>query len=142
MHSVCKGYTKGGFKSEDTGEFFRCKHKYSKSLSWAWNLNKLFTVFGRKFEFQGQDKGQLISKCFFWCLRFLPKNEQKQVDLRYHGGKVKFVYSFFGRIIGLKKSSWLCLTFSDLNIFWGDLTNSLHFLKKDAFTTISSLEKR
>ena len=24
---------KGGFKSEDTGEFFRCQHKYSKSLS-------------------------------------------------------------------------------------------------------------
>ena len=30
---------KGGFKSEDTGEFFHCQHKYSKSLSWAENLN-------------------------------------------------------------------------------------------------------
>ena len=25
--------TKGGFKSEETGEFFRCQNKYSKSLS-------------------------------------------------------------------------------------------------------------
>ena len=33
------GFTKGGFKSEETGEFFRCQNKYSKSLSWAENLN-------------------------------------------------------------------------------------------------------
>ena len=31
--------TKGGFKSEDTGEFLHLQHKYSKSLSWAENLN-------------------------------------------------------------------------------------------------------
>ena len=27
--------SKGGFKSEDSGEFLHCQHKYSKSLSWA-----------------------------------------------------------------------------------------------------------
>ena len=32
----------------------------------------------------------------FWCLRFPPKNERKQVDLRYHSNKVEFVCSFFG----------------------------------------------
>ena len=48
----------------------------------------------------------------FWCLQFLPKNRWKQVDLRYHSSKVEFVYSFFGRIVGLKKSLQLCLTFS------------------------------
>ena len=48
----------------------------------------------------------------FWCLQFLPKNEQKQVKLRYHSSKVEFIRSFFGRIIGLKKSLRLCLTFS------------------------------
>ena len=48
----------------------------------------------------------------FWCLRLLSKNERKQVDLRYHSSKVKFVCLFFGRIIGLKKSLLLCLTFS------------------------------
>ena len=47
--------TKGGFKSEDTEEFFRCQNKYSKSLSWAENLNKLFTVLGGKFKFSAQD---------------------------------------------------------------------------------------
>ena len=35
---------KGGFESEDTGKFLRLQHKYSKSLSWAENLNKLFTL--------------------------------------------------------------------------------------------------
>jgi hypothetical protein len=32
-------HIKGGFKSEDTGKCFHCQHKYSKSLSWAENLN-------------------------------------------------------------------------------------------------------
>ena len=34
----------------------------------------------------------------FWCLGFPPKNEQKQVDLRYHSSKVEFARSFFGGI--------------------------------------------
>ena len=46
---------KGGFKSEDTGEFLHLQLKYSKSLSWAENLNELFTVLGRKFKFSAQD---------------------------------------------------------------------------------------
>ena len=33
---------------------------------------------------------------FFWGRRFPPKNEQKQVDLRYHSSKVEFIRSFFG----------------------------------------------
>ena len=33
------GFTKGGFKSEETGEFFRCQNKYFKSLSLAENLS-------------------------------------------------------------------------------------------------------
>ena len=32
----------------------------------------------------------------FWCLQFPPKNERKQVNLRYHSSKVEFVCSFFG----------------------------------------------
>ena len=34
----------------------------------------------------------------FGCFQFLPNNEQKQVDLRYHSSKVEFFRSFFGRI--------------------------------------------
>ena len=30
----------------------------------------------------------------FWCLQFLQKNHQKQVDLRYHSSKVEFVVCF------------------------------------------------
>ena len=43
---------KGGFKSEDTGEFFHC---HFHSLSLADNLNKFFTVLGRKFKISAQD---------------------------------------------------------------------------------------
>ena len=48
-------HTKGGFKSEDTQKNLRCQHKYSKSLSWAENFNKLFIVLGGKFKFSAQD---------------------------------------------------------------------------------------
>ena len=47
----------------------------------------------------------------FWCLQFLPKNERKQVNQRYHSSKVEFVCSFFERNVGLKKIIW---TLSDL----------------------------
>ena len=46
---------KGVFFSESAMCFSHCQNKYSKSLSWAWNLNKLFTVMGGKFKFQVQD---------------------------------------------------------------------------------------
>ena len=62
---------------------------------------------------------------FFWCLWFLQKSEQKQVNLRYHSSKVEFVCSFFffWRIVGLKKSLRLCLTFSFQreNLCWESL---------------------
>ena len=46
---------KGGFFSEDTGEFLLLQNKYSKSISSAENLDKLFTVFGGKFKSSAQD---------------------------------------------------------------------------------------
>ena len=48
---------------------------------------------------------------FCW-LQFPPKNEQKQVDLRFQSSKVVFVCLFFGGNIYLKKSFRLFLTFS------------------------------
>ena len=48
-------YTKGGFKSEDTGEFFHCQLKYSISLSWAENLNFLPKRVYNLFKFSAQD---------------------------------------------------------------------------------------
>ena len=47
--------TEGAFNSEDIEEFLHCQNKYSKSLSWAENLNKLFTVLGEKLKFSLQD---------------------------------------------------------------------------------------
>ena len=48
-------YCKGGFKSEDTGGFLVLQNKYSKSLFWAENLNKLFNDLGGKFKLSAQD---------------------------------------------------------------------------------------
>ena len=50
-----KDQAKGGFKSEDTGEFFHCQHKYSKSLSWAENLNFPPKTLNNLFKFSAQD---------------------------------------------------------------------------------------
>jgi len=50
----------------------------------------------------------------FWCLQFPPKNEQKQLDMRFHISKVEFVCSFFGGNVSLKK---MVSTLSDLYEF-------------------------
>ena len=47
--------------SEDTGEFLLLQNEYCKSLSWAENLNKLFTVLGGKFKFSAQDSDMRYS---------------------------------------------------------------------------------
>ena len=48
-----------------------CKRNYSKSLYWAWNLNKLFTIMDGNFKFQVQDSDL---EYFFWRFGDL-KNE-------------------------------------------------------------------
>ena len=58
MDYIKKFIPKGGFYLEREMRFSNLqisKEIYSKSLSWAWNLNELFTVFGGKFKFQVQD---------------------------------------------------------------------------------------
>ena len=64
LYQVCELYQKVfmiieiikcGFFSEISMRFSNLQNKYSKSLSWAWNLNKLFIVMGGKFKFQVQD---------------------------------------------------------------------------------------
>ena len=54
---------KGGFKSEDTGEFLQCQHKYSISLSWAENLNFSPKTVNNLFKFSAQDSDL---EYFFW----------------------------------------------------------------------------
>ena len=55
LHGTFGVQPKAVFKSEETGGFLHCQNKYSKSLSWAENLNKLFTDLGGKFKFSAQD---------------------------------------------------------------------------------------
>ena len=38
----------------------------------------------------------------FWCFQFFPKNERKQVDLRYLNSKVEFLLSFLVEIEDIK----------------------------------------
>ena len=68
------------FKKWDS--FFKSpnlKKKYSKSLSWAWNLNKLFTVMGGNFKFQVQN-----SDLEYFVLRFGDlKNESHFLKKRH-----------------------------------------------------------
>ena len=64
----------------------------------------------------------------FWCLRFPPKNERKQVDLRYHSSKVEFFRSFFGGNRRHQKPFRNYLTFRKLKIrfdFWQPLAVGL-----------------
>ena len=53
--NTCALCAKGGFKSEDTGEFLHLQHKYSKSLSWAENLNFPPKTVNNLFKFSAQD---------------------------------------------------------------------------------------
>ena len=50
-------------------------------------------------------EGQVFSKCLFDVFNFFQKTNENK--LRYHSSKIKFVHSFFGRKIVLKKSFWL-----------------------------------
>ena len=55
--------SKGDFKSEDTGELLHCQNEYSKSLSWAENLNKMVTDLGGKFKFSALDTDLEFWQC-------------------------------------------------------------------------------
>ena len=46
---------KVGFKSEDTGGFLHYRNKYSKSLSWAENLNFRSKSVNNLFKFSAKD---------------------------------------------------------------------------------------
>jgi hypothetical protein len=46
---------KGGFKSEETGGFLLLQNQYSKSLSWAENLNFQPKTVNNLFKFSAQD---------------------------------------------------------------------------------------
>ena len=49
--------------------------KYSKKLFWAWNLNNLFTVMGRKIEFQVQNSD--MEYLFWLCEKHSALSEKK-----------------------------------------------------------------
>ena len=97
---------KCSFKSEDTGKFLHLQHKYSKSLSWAENLNKLFTVLGKKFNAQDSDLDYLCWRC---------KNSPVPTDLKpplalksqsKMSSVKKWLEKKFLKIDEIKRNSW------------------------------------
>ena len=65
LDRITKFSLKVAFFSESAMHFSNFQNKYSKSLSWEWNLNQLFTVVNGKFKFQVQD-----SDLEYFFLRF------------------------------------------------------------------------
>ena len=82
------GLLKGSFKLEDTGEFLLLQNKYSKSLSWAENLNKLFTVLGWKFKFSYKDSDV---EYLFWRSKTPPVSS----ELRHPLENMKFLSQLY-----------------------------------------------
>ena len=64
--------------------------------------------------FDSFNKGQLISKCLFGVFNFLQKTNKN----KSHSSKIEFFCSFFGGNVGLKKSFWFCLTFSEEGVVY------------------------
>ena len=77
-----KKWAKGGFKSEDAGGFLPLQNKYSKSLSWAEKLNKLFTDLDGKFEFSAQNSNL---ECLFWRCKNPPVSSDLKPPLKHIG---------------------------------------------------------
>ena len=63
----------------------------------------------------------------FWCLQFLPKNERKQVALRYHSSKVEFFFVCFLGELRIPKSPF--------EINW-PLSKSVHQLSSNIATAL------
>ena len=72
--------SKGGFKSEDTGEYLHCQQKYSKSLSWAENLNFPPKTVNNLFKFYAQDS-DLEYLC--WQRKIFPVSSDLKPPLGY-----------------------------------------------------------
>ena len=77
---------KGGFKSEETGGFLLLQNKYSKSLSWAENLNFWPKTVNNLFKFPAQDS-------YLEYLSWRSKNYPVSSDLK----PPLFTYSKIGR---------------------------------------------
>jgi hypothetical protein len=72
---------KGGFKSEETGWFLHCQNKYSKSLSWAENLNFPPKSVNNFFKFSAQDSDL---EYLFWQCKKPPVSSDIKPPLAVH----------------------------------------------------------
>ena len=100
-YTIQIGIFKGGFKSEDTGEFLHCQNKYSKSLSWAENLNfppkiwiSCLLFWGGKFKFFAQDNDLEYS---FWQCKSSPVSSDLKSPLEI----VRFILNKMHKQLGV-----------------------------------------
>ena len=109
--------SKGGFKSEETGEVFRCQNKYSKSLSWAENLNFLPKTVNNLFKFSAQDSDL---EYLFWQR----KNSSVSSDLKQPLKVSYFKNAFLVSSISSKKqtkTSHIVVKINSFVLFWKNL---------------------
>ena len=65
------------FFSESGIRLSNLPKNYSKSLSWAWNLNKLFTVKGGNFKFHVQDSD--LEYLFWQCEKHIALSDKSHI---------------------------------------------------------------
>ena len=96
--------SKGGFKSEDTGEYLHCHQKYSKSLSWAENLNLPPKTVNNIFKFYAQ-----VSDLEYLCWR--RKNSPVSSDILF------YIYIiFFTKLSIIFRIAKLCLATQNVSL--------------------------
>ena len=95
IHFLDEVYPKGGFKSEETGGFLHCQNKYSKSLSWAENLNfPPKSVNNNLFKFSAQDSD--LEYLFFKGKDPLVSSDFKPpLDTAKHRAEKSLIMDFF-----------------------------------------------
>ena len=136
---------KGGFKPEDTGKNLRLQHKYSKSLSWAENLNFPPKTVNNLFKFSAQDS-DLEYLC--WRCKKSPVSSDLKPPLPLCCTSGRYMLSFQERgfftesithLANLRFQSWWVSTIplllnidTSLLIFFGFLVNLMDYQPKIA----------
>ena len=118
-------FTKGGIKSEDTGEFLHCQHLYSKSLSRAENLNFPPKTVNNLFKFSAQDS-DLEYLCWQW------KNSPVSSDLKppvsFLGQKYYFLSHRYSILTGQTKVEFVIYVLGVKKVKIQDMfIKSVHF---------------
>ena len=88
---------KGGSKSEDTGKILRLQHKYSKSLSWAENLNFPHKTVNNFFKFSAKDNDLEHLSTYVGVVKILQFSDLKSPLVSYVEWYPPFIQNKYGQ---------------------------------------------